>query len=119
VAASDQAVDTRPRRWRIFKRRDPAMEALISEMKAAAGKLGLEFRDSRGGTMFAMCVCVCVCVCSDVWRRWYSVCEVAQCLLCVWFPVLITTHTHKHSCSRQVRRGQARDGPPARCWSWY
>ena len=58
VAASDQVVHTRPRRWRTFTRRDPAMEALISKTKAAAGKLGLEFRDSGGGTMFAMCVCV-------------------------------------------------------------
>jgi hypothetical protein len=40
-------------------------------------------------------------------------------LPCVWFPVLITTHTHTHRRSRQVRRGQARDGPPPRCWSWY
>ena len=49
VAASDQVVDTRPRRWRIFKRRDPQymtpaeVQAVIAKLEAEAGTSGDQF----------------------------------------------------------------------------
>ena len=63
------------RRFRSKKAVTPSEQSIISEIKAAAEKLGFEFRGSGGGAKFSMRVCG------------------------VWFPVMITTYTHTHTAA--------------------